>query len=371
MRPEADGRYLEALRFSHTPYFRVDVHDSSGGILYGGLPFTDGTVSADRGSDCRYTLGLTVPIAALPFESADLLAPFGNRLAVYSGLTYPDGSTAVIPVGLYRIEDVSGDMDRGPISINAKGLEAAIIDDKFTAPRNFPATTDLVSTVTALIQETLPTAAVTSLVSGSPTIATKTWDADSGRWDAIKEMAASVGCEVYADAVGAFTIAPIPDIDTATVDWDVEAGEGGVLVKEVWNTTRDGVYNAVLAVGENTSDNSAPTSSLVTDTDIASATYYGGPFGKRPFRYSSSLITSSGQAQVVAIAKLRDLRAPNTSVDLSAIPNAGLEPGDCLRVVSGNGMTDLHLVQSLSLALTEDGDFPIKTISRKALTADG
>lgn len=369
MRP-VSARFLAALTQSHDMAVRVDVHAPDGTLLYGNLPIEGGSVTADRSSECRYTCSVTVPdLSLVPYAETDLLTAYGNRLAVYRGVRFADGDE-LVPVGLYRIDDEKDDVDDGPITLTGKGIECSIIDDRFT--QNFPvvAGSALVSVASSLILDAIPGAAFQSLIT-SPTVASRTWEAGADKWAAIRELAVSAEADVYADAQGTFTIAAIPDIATAEPVWEVAAGEGGVLVSAERGMTRDGVYNGVQVSGENTADDTSLVSSLVVDDDPASPTYWGGPFGRKPYRHSSSLITSVSQAEGVAIALLRDLRAPNASIDLSAVPNPALEPGDCLRVLTSDGLRDLHLIQSLEIPLTPDGAMTISTISRKKEPPDG
>jgi hypothetical protein len=129
--------------------------------------------------------------------------------------------------------------------------------------------------------------------------------------------------------------------------------------------TSDRVYNGVLARGENSSDNIAPVSSLVVDTDAASPTYWSGPYGHRPFFYSSPTLTTVAACTNAATLLLAKTRAPNASGDISSLPNPALEPGDVLRIVHPDGTRELQQVASFSVPLSEGGDFPITTISAK------
>jgi hypothetical protein len=147
--------------------------------------------------------------------------------------------------------------------------------------------------------------------------------------------------------------------------WSVAAGDGGVLISANRGMSSDGVYNAVLARGENTETNSPPVSALAVDDDPTSPTYWEGPFGHRPLFYTSSTLTSQAAALSAAKLKLRAAKAPNATGDLSSLPNPALEPGDVLRVVYGDGSKELHQVQSFSVPLDVGGDFQITTISAK------
>lgn len=147
--------------------------------------------------------------------------------------------------------------------------------------------------------------------------------------------------------------------------WEIATGAGGAYIQANRGMSLDGIYNGVLARGENTESNIAPVSSLVVDTDPDSPTYWDGPLGHRPMFYSSSTLISSGQCTAAATLKLRAAQAPNASADISSLPNPALEPGDVLRVVYVDGTPELHQVQSFSVELGVGGSFSIATISAK------
>ncbi|MBQ1166532.1 DUF5047 domain-containing protein, partial [Streptomyces sp. A73] len=70
---------------------------------------------------------------------------------------------------------------------------------------------------------------------------------------------------------------------------------------------------------------------------------------------------TSNLAQSAANKLLRDSLKPNATADLSSVPTPCLEPGDILRVTSGNGDRDLLQVESFSLDLV-GGDFTLACI---------
>jgi len=357
--PVPSDRFLPALRQSHTPYTRVQLMRTDGVVV--DLPHTDGSVTVDRGSAVRRTCTVTVTdVSLLPMTPTDQLAIYGARLRILRGIVYGDGTVEAVPLGLFRIDSVSGDPALGPVTINGSGLEALVADDKFTAPRSTRGGTSAVTAITGLIQDTLPTATVTSLATDA-TLGTRTWDAQGDRWAAVQECATAIGAEVYADADGQFVIAELPDMLTAPVAWDVDAGEKGVLISASRAFSRDGMYNMVVASGENTEDNAPPVSATASDTDPTSPTYVGGPFGRVPRFYSSATITNVTLAQNAANKLLRDSLKPNVTVSLTSLPNPCLEPGDVLRVTYEDGRRELQQVESFTISLGLDS-ITIQTI---------
>jgi hypothetical protein len=354
-------RLLSRLAESHTPVTQVQLFLTDGRVL--DIEHTGGSVSVDRGNAIRRTCSVTVADPALiPRTPSDQLATYGARLRVARGVEYGDGSQELVPLGVFRLDSVDGDVSEGPVTLSGKDLSAVVGDDRFTEP--YTASGTVVGAITALIQRSIPTADVISIIVDTP-IGSRAFDVEADPWEGCREIAAAAGAEVYANADGVFVIATLPDLLTATPAWAIEATAGGVYVSANRAMSSDGVYNGVLARGENTADNVAPVSYLAVDDDPDSPTYWDGPYGRRPLFYSSSTLTSVGACTQAANLKLAQAKAPNASGDISSLPNPALEPGDVLRVMHEDGTRELHQVASFSVPLDLGGSFPITTISAK------
>lgn len=355
------ARFLAALTESHTPAAEVTLFRADSRVEP--LEITGGSVTVDRGQAVRRTCTVTIADTSLiPRTPADKLSVYGARMRISRGVQYGDGAKELVPLGVFRLDSVEGDVDEGPVTLTGKGLEAVVADDKFTAP--YRASGTAVGAVTALIQRSIPDAAVVNRATDAA-IGPRTWDVEGDPWAAVQECAAAVGAECYCDADGVFVVAELPDLLTVAPAWTVAAGEGGAYIKADRGMTSDKVYNGVLARGENTEANVAPVFSLVVDDDPTSPTYWSGPFGHRPTFYTSSTLTNAVTAEGAARLKLRAAKAPNATGDLSSLPNPALEPGDVIRLVYPDGTRELHQIQSLSVPLDIGGDFPITTIAAK------
>jgi hypothetical protein len=354
-------RFLERLAENHTPVTRVQLFLTDGRVI--DLDHTGGSVTVDRSQAIRRTCTVTVADPSLiPRTAADKLATYGAALRISRGVEYGDGSSELVPLGLFRLDSVDGDVSDGPVNLQGKALECAVADDKFTEA--YTATGTVVGAITALIQRTLPGTDVISTIVDTP-IGSRAFDVEADPWAGAQEIAAAAGAEVYSNADGVFVIATLPDLLTATPVWAVEATEGGVYISGSRAMTSDNVFNGVLARGENTSDDAPPVSALIVDNDPGSPTRWGGPFGRRPKFISSSTLTTVNACAAAAALELATAKAPNASGDISSLPNPALEPGDVLRIAHPDGVRELHQVASFSVPLDEGGDFPITTISAK------
>jgi hypothetical protein len=268
----------------------------------------------------------------------------------------------LVPLGLFRLDSVEGDVNDGPVTLQGKDLAAVIQDDKFTAP--YSVTGTVVSAITSLIQRSIPDAQVVSTVADAA-IGRRTFAIEADPWAGCQEIAAVAGAEVYFSADGTPTIASLPDLLTTTPVWEIAAGEGGAYIRATRGMSSDRGFNGVLARGENTSDNVAPVSALVVDTDTTSPTYWGGPYGRRPLFYSSPTLTTVAACTNAGTLLLAKAKAPNATGDISSLANPALDSGDVLRLVHPDGSRELQQAASFTVPISEAGDFPITTISAK------
>lgn len=361
MYPVSD-RFLARLAESHSPVTSVQLFLTTGQVIP--IPHTGGSVTVDRSQAVRRTCSVTVADPTLiPRSPTDQLATYGARLRISRGVDYGDGTQPeLIPLGVFRLDSVDGDVSQGPVTLQGKSLEAVVADDKFTA--TYTATGTVVAAITALIRRSLPTADILSRITDIP-IGSRAFDIQADPWAGCQEIAAAAGAEVYANADGVFVIAVLPDLSTATPVWAIGAVQGGVYISATRAMSADKVFNGILALGENTADNVAPVSYLATDDDPGSPTYWAGPFGRRPDFYSSSTLITTAACMNAARLKLAQAKAPNASGDISSLPNPALEPGDVLRITHEDGSRELHQAASFSVPLDTGGSFPITTISAK------
>ncbi|MFC8583225.1 DUF5047 domain-containing protein [Streptomyces sp. NPDC057217] len=342
-----------------------------GSLVRANLPVADGSVTVDRGSKTRRSLSLTVADPALlPWDADDPLAAYGQELVVKRGIRYPSGVEELAPLGTFRINEPSGDTTFGPVTITGTSAEAAIIDDRFQVPTSTRGYAGCFSAIDALIHQTLPTATVVNLTAGTrnPALAVAQWDAGADRWDAVVQIATAMQAEVYVDAIGRFVVADRPDVLSGSVAWNIAEGEGGTLMSAARAMSRTGVYNAVLATGENAAAGTAPVSAVAKDLDPLSPTVWGGPFGKVTKSISSPLWTTVGACQAAADYALIEATAPNVRTSIDSLPNPALDAGDIIRLTHA-GRKELHLVQSLSIPLTVSGNFSVTLRGRKEDTS--
>lgn len=357
---DASPRFFATLAESYNPISEVLLIRTDGSVER--LDHTSGGVTVDRAQQCRRTCSVSCPDPLLiPRTAADKLSVYGAQLRISKGVQV--GSyREMVPIGQFRIDSIDGDVDDGPAVITGQSLECIVADDKFTAP--WRASGTAVGAITALITRSIPAAIVVSRVDDAA-IGARIFDIGSNPWDAVREIGAAVGADVYCDAGGTFIIAALPDLLTTHPVWTVAPGERGVYVKAKRGMSSRGVFNGVHASGENSEGTTPPASALVVDTDPGSPTMWGGPFGRRPEFITSSTLTTAAACEAAASLRLRSAMAPNATADLTSLPNPALEPGDIVRLVYPSGPPDLVQVASFPIDLGLGGDFTVQAISAK------
>ena len=354
-------RWAPALASSHGVAVQVDLlYD--GAVVQRNIRITDGMVTVDRGAEVRRSLRLSLPDpSVLPELPTDFFSPFGYQLYVQRGIRYLDGSVEMVPLGYFAIQSISGDLRTGPLEIQAPGLESLIQQ----APFEVAVSTSGAQTAAAFIATQLaavdPSLDLVDTSSGGASLLPRvTYDAGTDRWKTLREVATSVGAELFVSADGTFVLADIPEPSDEFV-WTVAARETLVAASAGWSA--DGVYNRVVVYGENVSESAPPVYAIAEISDSADPLHVGGPFGLRVYTHRSNLVTTTLQAEALASRLLPQVSALHRSVRVSSVPNPALDAGDRIRVVYGSRPPELHTVQRFDVPLRPGGDFVIETAS--------
>lgn len=384
MLPVSEG-FLAALSTPQRVSVRADI--SKGGVrVFSGLPVLGGRIDVDWSSITRRTMELVLaPVLrsstyhdrrTMPWGEQETIGHYGHEVSVQWGLTYPSGVTEWLPLGVFRVDEVSGSLlGDGPVTLSGVSREAFVADSRFLAPTTRSGTS-AVEIITDLIREPLPGAEVLVTARQDRRVPRTTWDRD--RWGAITDLAQSLGAVVYADPYGRFVIADAPTVDTPPV-WRVRGGEGGVLVSADGRGSRRRVYNAVVVTGESPSSDVAPVHAVAKDDGDGSRTRWGNPgigrFGEVPMFMYLPNVTSQEQAQMVADSNLLRHVGAAATVDLSTVPNPALEAGDVVDIVLSNvdpaGSARRHVVDTVSIPLTPGDRFLLSTREIRSVEVAG
>jgi hypothetical protein len=363
-----DAQYRDALSRPHTVYMRVDVLDRSGTILQSDLPFIDGNVRATLSSRVARVLTLSVDRSWFPLkndgtiDTAGLLTPFGNRLRVYRGVVYGDGSVVSFPVFYGRIEQVQ--MGRnGVVGISANDLAADIVDALFETPESSIPTNTISTEFRRLIIEALPDATFGVSDLTGLKIAPVAWQSD--RAQALDDMSVTASMLWYPLADGSFVQRLTPwtkpgQVASVTLADGTAAvpGANGTIADWTITVSRTNVYNAVVFAAER-QDGSPPVYATVRDTTASSPTYYLGNFGRKPLLVQNQVALTQSQCLAAAQSILKQSKAITQVWDpLTIVPDASLELGDLVRAYA-DGAADTQVITGFTLPLREVGDMSL------------
>jgi hypothetical protein len=340
------ARFDQVITESHQMVASADIL-SNGVVVASGLPIKSGTVTADRNSFSRRTLTCEiVGTQWVPKTATDPLTIYGNEIRIWRGVQYPDGGTELVPAGVYGIRSVDVLDPSGVTTVTGIDRCKTIAEARFVTPYTVLAGASSIGTIGQLLK-VVPQAALVV----DPTLADLPMQQvvyDRDRAMAVVDIATALGGEVFSDAWGNFVLQPVPDASNLPVA-TLAAGPGGVVVSSKRTSTRDAGYNAVIA---NSATTTTTATAVVVDDDPTSPTYFYGPYGQVPVFYTSSLLTSNDQCAIAANGILQDLLGVAKSVNLTAVPNPALEPGDVIRCVFTDGTAEQHVIDQLSFGLT-------------------
>lgn len=347
--------FASSIRGSHQMVARARVvSEFQTGVNPSGveIPILSGDVQMDASSSVRGTLDLTT-IGEWPDKSTSLLAPYGNEIFVERGIILANGEAEYVPLGYFRIYSPEQyDAPDGSIRISAKDRMSGVIDARLFYPRQFTAGTSLGDIFLDLVREVYPDAVIEWDDSTNTETLTRSQIAEEDRYGFLNDLVTSYGKVMYFDHRGVLVIKSPPSSKVSV--FTVNHGRNGVLVSVSRQLTREGVYNAVVALGEAT-DAEEPVRAVVVDSNALSPTYFYGNFGKVPRFYTSPFIATEAQAIAAATSILsKELGLPY-NVDFTSVPNPALEPLDPVKITFPQGRAEVHIIERITIPLDATG----------------
>lgn len=316
------------------------------------VPVDAGQEEVDRGSNVPERLTLTVPkrrrgVSYTPKAVGDPLAANGQMLRVTLGVGISRGQIEWLQRGWFVITESQPRGDA--IEVEAAGLLWKIQEARLVSP--FQPSGTFKSTIQALVEPALTVDFDAALVDRSVP-ANANYDDD--RLGALGLTLASwpAVADVTADGYLYVTSAT----DSTDVVLDLTTGLGGTVIDLSGQSTRDSVYNAVVAQG------TANDGQLVRGVayDLTGPKRYGGPFNELavPLFMDSPLITTQAQATAAAATRLATLkRTTSTFYDVEMVPHPALQVGDRVTLTDETLGLDAApgIIEVLRLPLTAGG----------------
>lgn len=360
-----DPLYRELLATGVRRYSRVDVLDGNGNPLEipaeftddtGGLIFESGAVSATLNSRVTRNLSVTIPQGMYPALPSGLLAPYGNRLRVTSGIELGDGNlryTWTVFTGRIQKPLLAPD---GRVLVQAADRANEVIENGFVVPTSSQLGYTVNSEVVRLISDALVDAVFGVSDSFALTVPLLTWNTDRG--NALDEMATSVGAFWYALANGSFVLRRYPWAVTASPVVTISDGPDGIMAGSPTRDRQD-VWNSITVTGERT-DGTVPVVAFAEDNNPASPTYVRGTFGRRHKTINLQTPATQGAAQTAANEYLKRSVALQETWSWEQTPDAALELGDVVSLSAYNRTGIIQVVSGFTLPLEVDGTMAIQ-----------
>lgn len=368
MRP-VSTQFLDLIGKSHRVATEATLYPADGTDPVP-VPVIDGTVTLDASAAVRGRCDIQVADPDwIPTVAGDRLSPFGAELELRRGLYLPDGTTETVALGRFGIEDAEITDDGTGATVRVTALDRAerVSKAKFEDAYQVDAGTDftdaildIVSTAFAAVETAEGFDTASSLALGVPVTALPGDDA----WEFAQGLATTIGQRLYFDGDGLLTLRPYSDSQVVT---EITEGENGVLLTVSRQWSRTSSFNRVIVTGETAQDDTTYRGEA-TDTDPASPTFYGGPFGNVPEFRTYPQITSDSHAQDVAEAILaQEIGAPS-NVSFGMIPNPALEPDDTVLISRPSiGINEAHVIDSLTIGLGASETMSGTTRERRTL----
>ncbi len=314
-------------------------------LLHDDVPVDVGREDSDRGSNVPERVTLTVPRRdrGTDFTSSDLLSPLaanGQILKVSVGLELAFGQIEWLQRGYYVITQ---SYRRGSqIEVEAAGLLWKIQEARLVSPLQPSGT--FKSLIRDLVEPALTVDFDAALVDRA---VPSNVNYDDDRLGALNTTLAAWPASAEVNSEGYLYVTSTADPTVPVLE--LSNGVGGTVTELAGVSTREGVYNAVVAQGQ------ASDGAVVRGVayDLNGPKRSGGPFNELPvpFYFDSPLLTTAAQASTAAASRLATLkRNTSTTYDVEMVPHPGLQIGDCVRVDG-----KLCTIETLRLPLTAGG----------------
>lgn len=345
-------RFLNEISTSHQIYSYLDIvgpnlDEKQIGVL-------NGNVTLDVTAQFRRYGTFTLADPDGTIEA--LLVQPGVELRPFRGVKYSDGTTEVCPLGVLGVSTIDlADQGTGARSITVEAYDRSrkVTRDGFEAPYTVASGTNLLDAIKAILARSWPDLDYDAMSTQLTTTAPKVYDAASDPWAACQDLAQSMGCVVFFDAVGRVAVAPPVDIDALpSPAFTYIEGDGCTMLALDKKYSDDPGYNGVVLTGESVGDSQPPVQSIQWDTEPTSFTYYLGPYGKVPYFVQDQNVKTQGDADAAASSILKGLLGFSYQITLTTVLNPALDIGDVVEVVrAASNVNALYAIDAIMMPL--------------------
>lgn len=359
MRPS--DRFLAEIRRSHRVFSYVEITSPTRNTVR--LPATEGDVTVDRTAQIRRSCDITCVDrdgSYVPVDATSILTPFGTEVRPYRGVLYDNGEIEVMPLGVFRLAKSTVDDSLGgapEIKLEAYDLSRTVARDKFTAPYVIAAGTNLVQAIKDILDRTFPDLEFDAISTARTTTAPRVYDTGDDPWEAVTELATSLGCDIYFDVEGVVAIHPPVDLDSLPApDFSYIEGQGCTMTNLSQVFTDEPGFNGVIVIGESPGDEKPAVRGEAWDDEPTSATYRRGPYGEVPQIITDQAIKTVEDATATASALLQNYLGFSSQLSITAVTNPAFECGEVVDVRRERSrVDDLYIVDAFNVPLDKGG----------------
>lgn len=342
------------------------------------VPVSACDITVDRNAAQRRTGSITAELLAtvppqtmMPVSMSSPLAPFGSEVFIELALYTAGDDPQWVPVGLFPIATatVTDSTVDVTVTLDVYDRSWVISQRAFILPYNIPAAggnfdDEIVHLLNQVWGSSPPLQY--SITPTTATVPTASYNQGDDPWQAVQDMAAAVGYEVFFDTNGIVVARPIPDPTTQPSVWtfgpDAVSAQGILNVHQVGGTpyttpaaiistmTRDRIYNDVIVAGtgsQNATGSASGSTAPVTAEakDISSVLGVNGAMGDIPEFIQTSLATTTAVAQAMADNDLAAARAQAWTLQVSCPINPLFDVDDVVTVTDPRlGLNNVRMV---------------------------
>ena len=352
--PTAAEVLAAQLATSHQPRARVvTLHpDRSTRAVYDPLSIAlDGSVTFDRTRAVRRSLSLTV------VDVSGGLAPTayghefaqGELIAIERGVRV-DGMNLYDLLGTFEVLTFSSAME-GTLTISGEDPSIAL-SAELGEVVTIPAGMSIEDALRVLWGPVLGDSTLWTLDGNGMTVGSvRTFAEDDERLGVALALVADMGLEAYLDRRGYPVLRPVSDPNAAPVAWTFYQTPGQARAMRLERTGDRHPYNRQVVIGEPVD---APAIRAVADVTDPASPIHADRIGLRVAPvYRSAQITTQGQANAVAAAKLIEASLWSDTVIWTGVPDTRIEAGDVIELVEPRTQTNgRYRVDRVSVPIT-------------------
>lgn len=323
--PASQAEQIPADLLASAYTVEATVESWLGSEYLGQVPVEDGSVSWDTSQQVQGALSLTVPrVGAVegqdwrdwdPVDPTHPLACFGQVLHVSLTIgSLISSAWWTVPLGRFLITSV--EPSPSTVRVTGKSLLQRLEEDRLTEPMTPDPAGSMASELRRLVGSRMGLIIDPALRDyPCPSMA---WG--ESRIDAVYEIARSWPAIVREGGDGILYVSPPTPDPTSRPELRLSDGAEGTVVGVAASVSRDKIYNRVVARGQESSDEGAPSFQAIAD-QMTGPMRVDGPYGVVPRFFSSPLITSVAQAKSTAEAMLADAVRKKIKVPVEHSPD--------------------------------------------------